>query len=199
MEVTVHGQTIATYIITVKDASDQTKEFDIATELVVGENLELEVRDAAAKAHFFHQLSIDAEHELEDFKKTFYEPYLAHTEKFARYYLKAAGAKDPTGTAKEKAAMLLFAEEVDEMAEAATAYIGYKDEVKKVGISVMTEPEFKDKMYSYDPMPVIERVHLGLKHKAAQLRAVSSGFNEKSWSIKTAAADHRARLGANIA
>lgn len=199
MDVAIHGQTISNFNVTVTDASGAARMFDIAAELVVSDDLDLEVRDAAAKEHFFHQLAIDAEAEQADFEKTFYDPYLAHTEKYARYYLKGSGEKNPTGTAKEKCAALLFGVEVDETAEAAVAYIGYKEEMGKIGIKPVTEVEFAAQMYRYDNMVSIERLHLALKHKTAQLRAVSSAFNTKSWSVKTAAADRRAMMGANIA
>jgi hypothetical protein len=202
MKVIVHGQTIENFRITVEDATGQVQEFDIAAELVVGEDLDVETRDAAAKEHFWSQIALDAERDLEEYDKTFYNTYGAHTERFARYYLKAQGDKNPTGTAKEKSASLLFSENVDEDGQKANAFIAYQayiEEMAKVGVKKVPEADFRELMYSYeDPMEGIERMRLGMRYKHNQLKAVAAAFNTKSWSIKTLAADKRARLGANI-
>jgi hypothetical protein len=199
VKTTIHGQTIQTFRITVEDATGQIEEFDIATELVIGEDLDIETRQAAAKEHFWAQLALDAENDLEEFDKTWYATYCAHTEKFAAYYLKAQGDKNPTGVAKEKTAALLYSENGDQKQGAYQAYQAYVAEMAKVGVKSTTEDLFREEMFKYeDSMEGIERMRIAMKHKAGQLKTVSSAFNTKTWSIKGLAADKRARIGAHI-
>lgn len=200
MKITVKGQTIETFVVVVEDATGAIEEFDIAQLLVVNDgDLERETRDAAACEHFWNQIAIDAEMQLEEFDKTFYTTYGAHTERFARFYLKAQGDKNPTGTAKEKTASLLYTESADKDACAHIAYQAYSEEMGKIGVESFTEAEFKDEMYLYEQsMEQIERIRLAMRHKAAQLKAVAAAFNTKSWSIKTLAADRRASKSANV-
>lgn len=199
MEVIIEGQTISNFNVKIADGK-RSETFDIQEQLaVVDASLDLEVRDAAAQEHFWNQIAITAEEECREFEGTFYNQYLAHTEKYARYYLKGSGEKNPTGVAKEKCASLIFADEVDEMAEAAVAYLGYKEEMGKISIRPITEVEFHGAMYHYgDSYEQVERNRLALEFKAKRLKAVSAAFNTKSWSVKTAAADRRALMGAHI-
>jgi hypothetical protein len=200
MKITVRGQTIESFVIVVADDTGAVEEFDIPKLLVVNDaDLERETCDAAAKEHFWNQIAITAEMELEDFDKTFYATYNAHTERFARYYLKAQGEKTPTGAAKEKAASLLYAEVADKDTCAHIAFQAYEEEMQKIGVAALDEGNFTDEMYLYEQsMEQIERIRLAMRHKASQLKAVSGAFNTKSWSIKTLAADRRAQLSANI-
>lgn len=199
MKTTIQGQTIHTFKITVEDATGQIEEFDIAQELVIGDDLDIETRQAAAKEHFWAQLALEAENDLEEFDKTWYTVYSAHTEKFARYFLKAQGDKNPTGTAKEKAAALIYSETGDPKGSAYVAYQSYTEEMTKVGVHAATEDAFREEMFKYDQtMEEIERIRIAMKHKASQLKSVSAAFNTKTWSIKGLAADKRARMGAHI-
>lgn len=201
MKTTIKGQTITTFKIEVEDATGQKQEFDIAAELEIGEDLDIETRSAAAKEHFWAQLALEAENDLEEFDKTWYAVYTAHTERFARFYLRAQGDKNPTGTAKEKAAALLYSETGadNQRANAFTAYQSYMEEVVRVGVKPMSEDDFREEMFKYDQaMEDIERIRQGMRHKAHQLKAVSAAFNTKTWSIKGLAADKRARMGAHI-
>lgn len=198
MKITIKGQTVESFKVVVED-DNSIREYDIATELVVADALDQETRDAAAKEHFWNQIALTAQLEADDFEKTFYATYSAHTERYAGFYLKAQGEKTSTGTAKEKAAALLYSENADKVDGAHKAYIGYKEALGKVGLNVMDEKTFTDDMYMYEEsMEQIERIRLALRHKASQLRAVSAAFNTKSWSIKTLAADRRAMMSANI-
>jgi hypothetical protein len=190
---------IQNFRITVEDATGQIEEFDIAQELLVGDDLDIEMRTAAAKEHFWSQVALDAENALEDFDKTWYSVYSAHTEKFARYFLKAQGDKTPTVTAKEKAATLLYSVDGDSKSGAYIAYQAYTEEMVKVGVQPVSDDLFREEMYKYDQtMEDIERIRIAMKHKASQLKTVSSAFNTKTWSIKGLAADKRARMGAHI-
>lgn len=198
MQITIKGQTIETFIVVVEDETKRV-EYNINTELVVADDLERETRDAAAKEHFWNQIALTAQFEAEEFEKTFYTTYTAHTERYAGFYLKGQGEKTSTGTAKEKAATLLFSENADKRDCAQKTYIGYRDSLTKVGLTVVSETAFYDEMYAYDDdMEGIERQLLALKHKASQLRAISAAFNTKSWSIKTMAADRRAMMQSGI-
>lgn len=201
MKVTVRGQTIESFRITVEDDS-AVKEYDIAALLIVDDaSLEQETRDAAANEHFWNQIALEAEKDLEEFEKTWYTVYCAHVEKFARYFLKAQGDKNPTGTAKEKAACLLFSgdAEADQGANAYVAYQAYADEMKRIGVDPVSEKEFKEEMFHYSQtMEEIERIRIAMAHKSRQLKAVSGAFNTKSWSIKTLAADRRAMIGSGV-
>lgn len=192
MKITVRGQTIETFNIFVEDETEG-REYDIAKLLVVNDgDLEAETRHAAAQEHFWNQIGIDAEMDLEAFEKTFYATYQAHTERFARYFLKAQGDKTPTGTAKEKAAVLLYSETADQVATATVAHKAYEEEMKKIGIQHLDFGAFREEMYAYtQSMEEIERIRLAKAHKAKQLKAVAAAFNTKSWSIKTMAADKR--------
>jgi hypothetical protein len=199
VKTTIQGQTITTYRITVEDATGQIDTFDIAQDLVIGEDLDIETRQAAAKEHFWAQLALEAENDLEEFDKTFYAIYSAHTEKFARYFLKAQGDKNPTGTAKEKGAALLYSENADQKGGAHVAYQAYIEDMAKVGVKPTSEDLFREEMYKYEEtMEQIECIRLAMRHKAGQLKAVSAAFNTKTWSIKGLAADKRARMGARI-
>jgi hypothetical protein len=201
MKITVRGQTIESFRIFVED-ENSVKEYDIAALLVVDDaSLEQETRDAAANEHFWNQIALEAEKDLEEFEKTWYTVYCAHVEKFARYFLKAQGDKNPTGTAKEKAASLLFSgdAEADQITHAFVAYQAYTEEMGKIGVKPVTEAEFKEEMYHYSQtMEEIERIRIAMAHKARQLKAVSAAFNTKSWSIKTLAADRRAMIGSGV-
>ena len=196
MKVVVRGQTLENFIVEVDG-----QQFDIHHELVVddtsGATLGREQRDAAAKEHFWAQIALEAERDMEDFDKTFFAGFTAHVERYARYYLRARGDRDPTGSSKEKTAVLLFSQNVDEddrVANGRVAYLGYLEEMKNVASQV----DFLAKMYEYDTMEVNERLRLALSYKTKQLKAVSAAFNTKSWSIKTLAADRRALIASNI-
>ena len=200
MKVVVKGQTLENFIVEVDG-----QQFDIHHGLVVddtsGATLGREQRDAAAKEHFWAQIALEAERDMEDFDKTFFAGFTAHVERYARYYLRARGDRDPTGSSKEKTAVLLFSQNVDEddrVANGRVAYLGYLEEMKKVGLNIVPQVDFLAKMYEYDTMEVNERLRLALSFKAKQLKAVSAAFGTKSWSIKTLAADRRALIASNI-
>lgn len=201
MEVTIHGQTTQNFRVTVSDEHGN-EDFIISDLLVVSEaDLEREVRECAALEHFWHQLAIDAELAKEKFETIDYAQYSAHIERYAKYYLKGSGEKNPTVGAREKAAVLIFSKNIsdsqDEYVEA--AYKGYTAEVSLIGVKPKNIAEFKDEMYLYDPSYEDAQTHLlALQHKANQLRAISAAFNTKSWSVKTLAADRRAAMQSNI-
>lgn len=202
MEVTVNGQSTKNFTIVVSDEHG-TEEFDISALLVVDEHdLEREVKECAADEHFWHQLAIDADHEREQFEKIDYAQYIAHTEKYAKYYLKGSGDKNFTGAARESAAMLIFSNKAtddDKRVYAETAYKGYSSEASSVGVKSKNIADFTDDMFLYDPSYEDAQTHLlALKHKAERLKAVFSAFNTKSWSVKTLAADRRAAMQSNI-
>lgn len=207
MKVTVHGQTVQTFLITVADDNGKNETvYDIQQELVVDDstvaNLGQEQRDAAAKEHFWNQIAITAEMELADFEQTFYASFQAHVERFVGYYLKARGDKSPTVGMKDKHVTLLFSEQIDpdeQATRAGVAYQGYITECKAVGITPVDLKNFTEIMYgSYDAVETVERMRLGLVHRTKQLKAVSSAFNTKSWSIKTLAADRRKLVESHI-
>jgi hypothetical protein len=199
MKIEIQGQTLESFLVVITDGS-QVQPFDIHSLLTVDDdNLDCEIRDSATNEHWWHQLALTAEHDLEEFEKTWYNQYAAHTEKYAAYYLKGQGEKNPTGASKEKCAILLFSEGADEEANASIAWLGYKEIMDKIGIKPKGAMSFREDMYSYEQsMQEIERIRLSKKHMAAQLRAVFSAFSTKSWSIKTRLADKRAMLSANV-
>lgn len=199
MEVKIHGQTLHSFLVEVIDEKG-SETFDIHSLLEVDDaNLEAEIVHAAANEHWWHQLALSAENDLEEFEKTWYNQYVAHTEKYAAYYLKGQGERNPTGTSKEKCATLLFSSEADQAACAAVAWVGHKETMGKVGLGFMSDVQFREEMYRYEQsMEEIERIRLSMKHRASQLRAIFSAFSTKSWSIKTRAADKRAVVNANM-
>lgn len=202
MEVTVNGQSTKNFTIIISDEHGE-ETFDISALLVVNENdLEREVKECAADEHFWHQLAIDADHEREEFEKIQYAQYIAHTEKYAKYYLKGSGDKNFTGAARESAAMLIFsgkASDDERRIYAETAHKGYTSEASSVGIKAKNITEFMDDMFMWEPTYEDAQKHLlALKHKAERLKAVFSAFNTKSWSVKTLAADRRAAMQSNI-
>jgi len=202
MEVIVQGQSTKNFLIIVKDEHGEDQ-FNISDLLLIDENdLEREVKHCAADEHYWHQLAIDADHQREEFEKIDYAQYIAHTEKYAKYYLKGSGDKNFTGAARESAAMLIFsrkATEDDKKVYAETAYKGYTSETSSIGVKSKSLGEFTDDMFLYDPTYEDAQTHLlALKHRAERLKAVSSAFNTKSWSIKTLAADRRAAMQSNI-
>jgi len=199
MEVEIQGQTLQSFTVKVTDDT-QSQVFDVHSLLDVDDaNLDYEIRTAATTEHWWHQLALTAEKDFEEFEKTFYDQYMAHAEKYAAYFLRGQGEKNPTGTSKEKCAILLFAEGVDEKASVAIAWMGYKEVMGKVGLTPKSEADFLVDMYRYDQsVEEIEMIRLSKKHRAAQLRAIFSAFSTKSWSIKTRSADERAKLHANV-
>jgi len=199
MEVTVKGQSIKSFTVVVEDNS-HVESFNISKELTLDENdLDREMRDSAADEHFWHQLAIDAEYEKDQFEKIQYAQYMAHVEKYARYYLKSVDKKEPSGAAKESAAIRLFSANVNQGEAAVPAFKGYTEEARSVGVKPMTLEEFQDEMFQFGPTyeDAMGRL-LALQYKANQLRAISAAFNTKSWSVKTMAANERAKLQSNI-
>ncbi len=199
MEVTVKGQSIKSFTVVVEDNS-HVESFNISKELTLDENdLDREMRDSAADEHFWHQLAIDAEYEKDQFEKIQYAQYMAHVEKYARYYLKSVDKKEPSGAAKESAAIRLFSANVNQDEAAVPAFKGYTEEARSVGVKPMTLEEFQDEMFQFGPTyeDAVARL-LSLQYKANQLRAISAAFNTKSWSVKTMAANERAKLQSNI-
>src|SRR6266478_832945 len=194
MEVTVKGQSIKSFTVVVEDNS-HVESFNISKELTLDENdLDREMRDSAADEHFWHQLAIDAEYEKDQFEKIQYAQYMAHVEKYARYYLKSVDKKEPSGAAKESAAIRLFSANVNQDEAAVPAFKGYTEEARSVGVKPMTLEEFQDEMFQFGPTyeDAVARL-LSLQYKANQLRAISAAFNTKSWSVKTMAANERAK------
>ena len=198
MEVIVHGQTTANFRVEVSD-DHGTQEFIISDDLVVSADLEREIRDCAAQEHFWNQLAVDAEHYKAEFEKIQYAQFCAHTEKYARYYLKGNGEKTMTVSSKENTAILIFSEDADRKAAVEMAYRGYTAECSSVGVRPMSKDDFQEDMYIFAATYEDAQARLlALQHKAAQLRAISAAFNTKSWSIKTMAANKRAELQSNV-
>jgi len=200
MDIVVHGQTTQNFRVTVSDAHG-TEDYIISDMLVVDEHdIDREVRDCAAMEHFWHQLAIDAELAKDQFEKIDYAQYLAHIEKYAKYYLKGSGEKNPiSGTAKDKAAVLIFSLKADQEECATTAYKGYTSEAAAIGLKPKLLEVFREEMYLYEATYEDAQTHLlSLEYKAKQLHAISAAFNTKSWSIKTIAADRRAAMQSNI-
>src|SRR5947207_8336870 len=178
MEVTVKGQSIKSFTVIVVDDYSNTETFNISQELTLNEDeLELEMRDSAADEHFWHQLAIDAEYEKDQFEKILYAQYMAHVEKYARYYLKSVDKKEPSGAAKESAAVRLFSANVNQAEAAVPAFKGYTEEARSVGVKPMTLEEFQDDMFRFAPTykDAVARL-LALQYKANQLRAISAAF-----------------------
>lgn len=200
MEVVIHGVTTQNFVVKITDDAGREDEFDIASQLTIDErDLEREIRDAAASEHFWHQIAIDAEHAREKFEKTDYAQFIAHTEKYARYYLKGSGEKNPTGAAKENTAVLIFSKNADREEAAIVAHKGYSAEASLIGTKAKNLNEFQDDMYCYGPTYEDAQLHLlALKHKASRLKAVSNAFTTKTWSIKMLAAEERARMQSRL-
>lgn len=200
MEVEIKGVTTQNFVVEITDDRGRTEDFDIAQQLVIEEHdLEREIRDAAASEHFWHQLAIDAEMARERFEKTDYAQFIAHTEKFARYYLKGSGEKNPTGAAKENTATLIYAKNANQEEAATFAHKGYVAEAAVIGMKAKPLDEFREEMYCYEPTYEDAQLHLiTLKHKASRLKAVSNAFTTKTWSIKMLAAEQRAKMQSNL-
>ena len=199
INVIIHGQTTQDFRIVVSDEHGN-EEFIISEMLVVDESdLEREVRECSAQEHFWSQLAIDAELAKDRFEKIDYAQYMAHIEKYAKYYLKGSGEKNPTVAAKENAAVLIFSKNANQDEYAEIAYKGYVAEVSGIGLTPKSAEEFKEEMYIYAPSYEDAQTHLlSLQHKTRQLKAISAAFNNKIWSIRTLAADRRATLQSNI-
>lgn len=198
MEVIVYGQTTANFRVEVRDASG-TEEFLVSEDLVVSEDLEREIRDCAAQEHFWNQLAVDAEYARASFEKIEFAQFSAHTEKYATYYLKGNGEKTLTVSSKENTAILLFSKDANQEEAAEVAYRGYTAECSKVGVKPRDKDDFTEEMYIFAATYEEAQARLlALTHKASQLRAISSAFETKSWSIKTMAANKRAELQSNV-
>lgn len=198
--VEIEGHSLADFTVRVIDTRGHATEYNITEELKVNDqDLEREIRECASFEHFWHQLAHDADLAHEEFEKIQFAQYSAHTERYARHFLKGGGEKNPTGTAKEQAAVLLYSEGANKEVFAAQAYRGYCDETKQIGLSARSEADFREEMYVFEPSYEEAQMRLlALKHKANQLRAIASAFSTKSWSIKTLAADRRAAMQSSI-
>jgi len=200
MIVEIRGATIGNFVVTITDTNGHVEDFNIHQLLTLNESeLEREMAESASMEHMWHQLAIDAEYEKDQFEKIQYTQFMAHAEKYARYYLKSVDKKEPSGAAKESAVVRLFSDGVNHTEAAVPAFKGYTEEARSVGVKPMTLEEFQDEMFQFGPTyeDAVARL-LSLQYKANQLRAISAAFNTKSWSVKTMAANERAKLQSNI-
>lgn len=201
MEITVTGQTIKNFFVTVTDDTS-TEEYDIASMLVIDEsNMDQEIDAAAATEHFWAQAALTAEHTADTIENINYAQYAAHCERFARYYIRGLGEKTDTEKAKSKVAILLFSQMTSDARRQEfieIAYKGHENEFTKVGLVPWSLKEFAEEMYSYPPFEEAEATVLAVRHHAKQIRTIASAFNQKSWTLKSKAATLRAARESNL-
>lgn len=196
MDIDIKGQSLDRFIVTITDDT-RTEEFNIPQLLnIEDDNINARVQAIAAQEHFWHQLALEAELAADTFEKSSYATFLAHHDKFARWYMKGIGDKNFTNTAKESVVINLFSASghgTNRDEYIATAYVGYESECEKIAIPKMTKEQFSEEMYTYEPTweDGIERL-LSLRHRAAQLKTIANAFGNLAWNLKSLAADKRA-------
>lgn len=202
MEIVVTGQTIHNFYVTVTDELGNSKEFDIASGLLIDETqLDEEIDTAAATEHFWAQAALFVEYHADEVEKINYAQFTAHCEKYARYYLRGLGEKTNTDKAKDKVATLLFSKSATDKQRQEyieIAYHGHKLEYDRIGISPWSQEEFESEMYSYPFFEDAEATVLAERYLAKQVRAIAQAFNNKSWTLKSKAATLRAAKEANL-
>lgn len=204
MDVEVKGSgSIENFVVVVHYEND-SQTFNIAQELLIEADLGNEIDHCATKEHFWHATAIEARAAVEDFERLQYHQYCAWTQRFARYYLKGIGERSTSMTKEliRQTAAMIYSKDgmlIDKERHSKAAYKSYEEECTKVGVYPTPYDDFEEDMFHYDqPYEDWEKAYNGLKRKANHLEAIAEAFKEKAWSIKTKAADARARIGSNL-
>lgn len=196
IHVHIHGQTLQTFQVTIADAHGE-ETFDIHA------LLQYEPSDAGSRLaesvvqeHFWSQISAWADEQTELFERGWYETYMAHCDRFARYMLQAQKERAPSATARERIARIIFSAQITEkerLEYARMAYSAYVDETQRVGTSAMSFDEFQQLMYGYEQsIEDVERIRQSYIFQARRLKIVSDAFKNLVWSLRATLTSQRA-------
>lgn len=194
-KVVIQGQTLDTYVVDITDGSGRTERFDISSLLRYDTNrLDEELETAVAHEHFWSQLAIEAEEEADAFDR-WYQRYLAHCDRYARYILTSQKERTPSGTARERVARLAWSQhatEADKQYYAKLGYAAYVEEATRTGIDPISLEDFTESMYMYDlSYEEIEQLRAAYSFHAKRLNTIAESMRHLIWSLRTMLASRR--------